>query len=124
MLLPALAFLALLVGVFLVTPVKVLADILRSAVPIILVGFGALLIFAKQAGLGAMLFFAGIALWRRTRAAQSRAKATEYSGKRTAALEVEIDSANQVQNGVVLAGRFEGHLLEDLTLDELQKLRQ
>ncbi len=122
---PAIAFFALLIGLYLVTPVKVLANILKSFVPVVLVGFGAMLIIAKQVGIGAIVFFAGIALWRRTRGSGKRSfyDGVGKSGRRTAALEVEIDSSQQVLNGVILVGRFEGFLLENLSLNELQQLR-
>ncbi len=131
MFIPILAFLILVAGVFLLTPAKLLASILRAVIPIGMIGIGILLIFARQALFGSITFFAGIAMLRKLREGNANKNSTvntaenaqEASRLRTAALEVSLNTSQEVISGIVLAGSFENIELHTMKLNDLRKLR-
>lgn len=111
--------------VFLTTPAHTLANLLRSAVPVGLMVFGGILILFKQIGLGTMVMFGGLALWRRFRGVGTMGGGSgpKRSSVRSAALEMELDHDTGDINGIVLVGQFEGAVLDDLDEDALYQLR-
>lgn len=105
---------------------KTLAAIVTKAVPILLILAGGGLMLIKQAALGSMLFFGGVALWRRFRGVGSfgaKQSGPNISSVRSAALEMELDHSSGSMNGMVLVGTFEGRELDELQREELFQLR-
>lgn len=114
--------------VFLNTPPATLAKWIKSIIPITLIIAGAGLVFLRQAMLGSLILFAGIALWRRTRGVGHFGPASSprngHSHVRSAALEMELDHSSGAMNGMVLAGQHEGKELDQLSEDDLAGLRK
>lgn len=113
-------------GILLLLPAKTLALILRLILPIGLIGAGAVLSFAGRGGIGSMMLFAGIALWRRMGGMGSfgpknagSSGAEKVSSVRSAALEMELNHETGAMNGLVLVGKFEGSELDQLEQDDL-----
>jgi len=114
--------------IFLRTPPATLARWLKTILPFSLIALGGVaMLFFKSFGLGAMLAFAGLTLWRRMRSIGTigppAGDGPRRSSVRSAALEMELDHDSGAMNGMVLAGRHEGAELENLTLEELYELR-
>ncbi|MEL6967558.1 MAG: DnaJ domain-containing protein [Pseudomonadota bacterium] len=136
------AFLALLglsvagLIAFLSLPAATLATIIRTMLPVVLMGAGALLMFAKQAGLGSLMLFGGLALWRQTRGVGTfggsgggrrrrggQGGTPSISTVRSAALEMELNHDSGDMDGMILVGQFEGQPLSDLDERALAYLR-
>lgn len=101
-----------------------IANAVRLAGPLVLGLAGLVMLFVGRAGLGGMLL-SGAAAWlgsNRMRAS-SRPPAGQRSTVRSAALEMELDHDTGALAGTVLAGRYEGQRLADMSLDALLALR-
>ncbi|MEO1398516.1 MAG: DnaJ domain-containing protein [Pseudomonadota bacterium] len=127
------AIFAVLLTVFLYVPAATLATMLRTALPVGLMVVGAGLLLTRQAGLGSMVLFAGLALWRQTRgvgtfggsgrASRRRGGQPSVSSVRSAALEMELDHNSGDMDGLILVGQFEGQALSTLEQPDLMSLR-
>ncbi|WP_265518452.1 DnaJ domain-containing protein [Nitratireductor luteus] len=102
-----------------------IAGALRLAGPMLLGLVGLVMLFAGRAGLGGMLL-SGAAAWfgsshmiRR----MSRPQPGQRSTVRSAALEMALDHDSGELEGTVLAGRFEGRELAQMSKEELLELR-
>lgn len=122
----AVAVLIILFVLFLRLPASAMASILRKGIPALLILAGVGLSLLGRAGIGSMVLFVGIALWRRFGAVPSGfSSQADNTGKpqvstvRSAALEMELNHETGDMNGLVLAGRFENCELERLGLEEL-----
>lgn len=122
----AVAVLIILFVLFLRLPASAMALILRRGIPALLILAGVGLSLLGRAGIGSMVLFVGIALWRRFGAVPSGfSSQADNTGKpqvstvRSAALEMELNHETGDMNGLVLAGRFENCELERLGLEEL-----
>ncbi|MFD0918067.1 DnaJ domain-containing protein [Pseudahrensia aquimaris] len=114
---------------FLMVPAATLARFLRYFLPGVLIAFGSLFVLTGRFTIGGAAIFAGIALWRRLSGVgrfgpaggggRSGGKGPDISSVRSAALEMELNHDSGEMNGVVLAGRFEGRVLDELTRVEL-----
>ena len=103
--------LALLIGfMFLKTPPRVLANLIRTAIPIFIIAFGVVLIVAKQLALGTVVFFAGISLWKWMRGGSdiARLKRQGVSSIRSAAFEMQLGKDQVALNGGGTRGKFRG----------------
>lgn len=101
-----------------------IAQGVRIAGPAILVLFGLALLALGRAQPG-LLLISGGAYWffatrRRLAATPSKGR---HSTVRSAALEMELDHDTGGLEGLVLAGRYEGRVLGEMTEAELQDLR-
>lgn len=119
----AILVLTLLSAAFLRLDAARLAGGMRLAGPLIVGVVGVGLLLFGRAGLGGMLVSTALAwhLSGRVRRA-SRPTPGKRSTVRTAALEMELDHDSGGLEGVVLAGRFEGKELSQLSLEELLEL--
>ena len=117
---------------FLSVNASTLAFLIRRVIPIALIGAGALLMFLKQTGLGSLLLFGGLALFRRMRGVGTFGPSggggggsggQQRSSVRSAALEMELDHETGAMNGLVLVGAYEGKELDLLEREELFELR-
>lgn len=117
-----LLLLAAAAGVLSVKPAA-LASTLRYGLPVSLAGIGAVMIFIGRGGIGIPMLAFALALFSRARRAS---RATRQPGGqsyvRSAALEMELDLDTGAMNGLVLAGSFEGHELDQLDEPELFQL--
>ncbi len=113
----------LLLLVFLKMDAAKTARALRLAGPIGLGIVGAALLLFGRAGLGGMALSSALAWYG---AGQMRRRADRTPGKRshvrTAALEMELDHDTGDLEGMVLAGRFDGKALRDLSQADLEEL--
>jgi hypothetical protein len=110
-----------------------LAFLIRRIVPFALIGAGVLLMIFKQTGLGSLLLFGGLALFRRMRGVGTiggpggggfgGANGQQSSSVRSAALEMELDHETGAMNGLVLVGAHEGKELDLMEREELFELR-
>lgn len=101
-----------------------IAGSIRSAGPIVLGVFGLVLMLAGRAAIGGMLISAAVAWFGSGRFRRSQAPTPgQRSTVRTAALEMELDHDSGALEGMVIAGRFEGRSLNQMSLDELLDLR-
>ncbi len=120
-------FAVLLIAAFVMIPANVLASSLRTFIPASLIVAGGAAMLLKQAGIGSMLLFAGLALWRRMRGVGTFGGASQQgpqvSSVRSAALEMELDHDSGEMEGVILVGSFEGRVLGELNEDELRHFR-
>ncbi len=100
-----------------------LASGLRLAGPVTVGVVGAGLALLGRIGLGGMLISAAVG-WHLSNARRRAAMPTagRRSSVRTAALEMELDHETGGLEGIVLAGRFEGRELAQLSLAELRAL--
>ena len=120
----------LLIGLVLFVSVSpaTLAQLIRTVIPVLLMAVGGLLIFLKQAAIGSLLFFGGLAWFRRSRGvgrlgSRGSSGQKQKSSVRSAALEMELDHDTGAMNGMVLAGAHEGKELDLMEKDELLELR-
>ena len=111
---------------FLATPAEALARALRSAVPILLLIVGGLLLAFGRAGIAAPLMIIGLSWWLRNRAVGRVATADSgrRSSVRSAWLDMELDHDSGDIDGTVLAGEREGETLSQLSEEELMALYQ
>jgi len=108
---------------FLSLPAARLAQLLRIAVPAILVVLGGLLLLVGRGGIGVPLIAVGLAWWQRTRSAgRMSGPASKKSTVRSAALEMELDHDSGEMDGRVLIGQHEGTWLSKLGEPELVEL--
>src|SRR6185295_15321628 len=77
------------------------------------------LLFVRQFAIAVPVGMAGFMLWRRQRAMRSTAGTGQTSSVRGAGLEVSLDHDTGEMDGKILAGRYEGRELSELTLKEL-----
>ena len=114
-------------AIFVSTPAARLAGFIKVGLPIGLIIAGIGLTLLRHAGVGSILLFTGIALWRRLRGTRSfgpnTTSARGRSGVRSAALEMELDHDTGAMNGIVLVGTLEGRELDQLSRQELLVLR-
>ena len=118
---------------FLTSNPSTLAFLIRRIVPMALIGAGAVLMLLKQAGLGSLLLFGGLALFRRMRGVGTLGPSggggfggsggQQRSSVRSAALEMQLDHETGAMNGLVLVGAYEGKELDLLEREELFELR-
>ncbi|EFL90166.1 DnaJ domain-containing protein [Ahrensia sp. R2A130] len=113
---------------FVVVPAAQLATIIRRALPVTLfvLGGGALLL--GRAGLGMMMVMGGAALWRRWGGVSQMfggggSSGPSKSSVRSAALEMELDHDSGEMNGIVLVGRHEGRVLDEMDEADILDLR-
>lgn len=102
-----------------------IAGALRLVGPVLLGLVGLVLLFTGRAGLGGMLL-SGAAAWfgsSRMVRRMSRPQPGQRSTVRSAALEMVLDHDSGDLEGTVLAGRFEGRELAQLSQEELLELR-
>jgi hypothetical protein len=102
-----------------------LANGLRIAGPVLMVAFGVVLLILGRAQLAGLLISGGL-YWifaARRRIAATPSKGTR-STVRSAALEMELDHDSGALEGLVLAGRYEGRVLGEMTEAELLDLRR
>ena len=115
----------LLSALFLRADAARIAGGLRLAGPLTLGALGLVLLFAGRAGLGGVLISLAAAWYG---AAQRRRRARPSPGSRssvrTAALEMELDHDTGALEGMVLAGKFEGRELSQLSEAELLVLHE
>lgn len=101
-----------------------IANAMRIAGPAILVMLGVALLIVGRAQLAVFLISGGL-YWFIT--ARRRVAATPSKGRRStvrsAALEMELDHDSGGLEGLVLAGRYEGRVLGEMTEPELLDLR-
>ena len=106
-----------------------IAYFLRRGMPFALIGLGALLLVLRQTALGSLALFVGITWLRRAGGVGSfgpRAplgNKTQQSTVRSAALEMRLDHETGAMSGQILAGKYEGRILDDLELEDLAQLR-
>jgi len=99
------------------------AAAVRIAGPTLIGLCGLILLFAGRAGLGGTLLSLAAAWLGSNRLSnRSRRSTGTRSSVRSAALEMELDHDTGAIEGAVLAGRFEGRKLAEMTLDELMAL--
>lgn len=101
------------------------ASLARYGLPAIVGLVGLVLTFAGRAGLGTAVIALAAALYRQL--AHSMPVQKETGGKshvRSAALEMELDLDSGEMNGLVLVGRFEGRVLDDLDEASLKTLHE
>ncbi|WEX11731.1 DnaJ domain-containing protein [Chelativorans sp. AA-79] len=102
-----------------------IASAVRLAGPTVLGLSGLVLMLAGRAGLGGTLlslaaaWFGSVGMMRKRTRSEGR-----RSSVRSAALEMELDHDTGALEGTVLAGRFEGRHLAQMTLEELLQLRE
>lgn len=128
----SLLFLLALCGLFLLIPAALLAQGMRYILPGILVAMGGLFSLAGRVTFGSILIFAGIALWRKMSGVSrfgpsgpwgsSGGAGPNTSSVRSAALEMQLNHETGEMNGVVLAGQFEGSMLDDMSRENLLTL--
>lgn len=112
---------AVLLGIYAVNakPAQI-AKGLRLAVPIILGVVGIILSFAGRVSIGGPMMMVAFALFSRMRKYSGVTKAkAQKSTVRTAMLEMMLDHDTGAMNGVVLAGSFEGDVLDELSDEAL-----
>lgn len=121
----ALLLAGLSVYAFLRASPSAIAQALRWAGPILLGLAGVVLVLVGRAGIGGMLI-SGALGWLGRNRYTARAKPTPglRSKVRSSMLEMELDHDSGNLEGLVLAGRFEGRSLAQLSLDDLIALYQ
>jgi hypothetical protein len=118
----ALVMLALVLTVFMRSDAANIANLLRSGGPAALV-LAALASLAFGAAVpGGILFAAGAGWWAARGNAARPVVKRPRSSIRTAALEVEVDHRTGALEGIVLAGTFEGKMLDKLQWPQLRRL--
>ena len=117
------------VVLFLTMPARRIATLLRAIIPGLMIMAGVLLVFSGRIGMGLFAIIGGIVYaWRRRGvgsfgpASGGANRSTGKSSVRSAALEMELDHETGAMNGIVLAGQYEGQLLDDLAKDDLLAL--
>jgi len=101
-----------------------IASTVRLAAPAILALAGLAMMLAGRGGIGGMLLSLAAAWFGSMRLRSSRQKSPgQRSRVRTAVLEMELDHDTGRLEGGVLAGKFEGKRLAEMTLEELLALR-
>lgn len=118
-LLLGLAFAALIVRHFLRTPAHDLARQIYMAAGIALMATGVGLLFVRQFAIAVPVGMAGFMLFRRQRAMRSTAGTGQTSSVSGAGLAMHLDHDSGEMDGEVLAGRFKGRKLSELTLEQL-----
>lgn len=118
--------------IFMSVSASTLAFLIRRVIPILLIGGGGLLMALKQTGIGSLMLFAGLALFRRMRGVGTIGAPGGFGGSgggqqrssvRSAALEMQLDHETGAMNGFVLVGLHEGKELDLMERDELFELR-
>lgn len=99
-----------------------LADLLRMGGPLASILAGLSLLATGAAAFGGMLFAAGLAWGTAVRSSPGSPPQKAKSAIRTAALEMELDHRTGALEGMVLAGTFEGKLLDRLQWPQLRRL--
>lgn len=97
-----------------------IARLLRIAAPIVLGAIGIILSLAGRVAIGGPMIMLAFALFSRLRKYSGVSKAKgQQSTVRTAMLEMMLDHDTGAMNGVVLAGSYEGDVLDELSDDAL-----
>lgn len=100
-----------------------IATILRSAGPLLIILAGTILSLTGRVGVGAPLIMLAAAWYRRIRRQSSLQRPPgQKSVVRSAWLEMELDHDTGELDGLVLAGKFNGRLLSEMSEDELRIL--
>ena len=123
-----LLFVLFLVGLvalyfFVRTPPAQLARFIRAYGPMAVGALGVVVLFLGRFGLAVAMFGGAYALRRWLGAAPSQGT-SGVSSVRSAALEMELDHETGDMNGLVLVGRFEGRVLDEMDLPDLLALRE
>lgn len=112
---------------FIAVPAAQLATIIRRALPVMLFAIGGGSVLLGRVGFGMMCLMGGAALWRRWGSVKPMAggasSGPSKSSVRSAALEMELDHDTGEMNGIVLVGRHEGRVLDDMDEGDLIDLR-
>ena len=117
---------AVIVLAFVMMPASVMAALLRYFLPALMAASGIVLAIAGRPAIGAITLIASFFAFRAVARSAKRA-APPVKPKRTvrsAALECEMDGDGAPQNGIILAGRFEGRTLDDMARADLLRLRE
>lgn len=106
------------------SPVAI-AGALRLVGPVLLGVVGLGLVFVGRVALGGMLISAALGWWGRNRFAhKAKRSAGMRSTVRSEKLEMALDHDSGKLEGLVLADRYQGRRLADLTLDNLMDLHE
>jgi hypothetical protein len=102
-----------------------LAQLVRSAGGLLLLGLAALFLIRGAVAAAIPLAAIGVmALLRSNWGAATQPSAAQTSHVRSAGLEMSLDHDTGVMDGQVLAGRFEGRMLSDMELGDLLRLAE
>ncbi|MEO4040473.1 DnaJ domain-containing protein [Hoeflea sp. CAU 1731] len=104
-----------------------IAATLRMSAPIALGIFGLILTITGRGAFGFGLMSLALAMFTRAKMRARTTPGTQGNRKsrvRTAALEMELDLDTGDMNGLVLAGRYEGQMLEEMKKEDLYVLRR
>lgn len=117
--------LVLAVWAFVASSPAAVAQAMRYALPFVVALVGIIMMLAGRIGMGLpLLGFALALLGRARKVAQSAPSPNQSSYVRTAMLEMELDHDTGQMNGVVLAGKHEGAVLDDMSDEALFELAQ
>ena len=114
------------VALFLIIPASVFVAILRLMVPLLIGIMGLALSLLGRPLVGVMTMVGAVILWRAlSRQMVRRSKQQQITSRtvRSAAFEMEYSHSGEIANGIVLAGRFEGRVLDDMSRADLLRLR-
>lgn len=101
-----------------------LAGALRKAGPILVGSVGVILMLVGRAGIGGMLISGALAWYTYQRKYQSMRKTPgKRSSVRTMTLEMELDHDSGGLDGMVLAGKYAGRALGQMSMPDLLDLR-
>lgn len=101
-----------------------LASGMRTLGPVLLALIGVAVLLVGREGIGGLILSTALAWYGSMRMKRPTAKLEpgKHSTVRTAALEMELDHDTGNLEGLVLAGRHEGKMLDTMSLSELQQL--
>ena len=105
------------------TPPARLAQLIRAYGPFAVGALGVALLLLGRFGLAVTLFGAAFGLRKWLGEAPSRDR-SGISSVRSAALEMELDHETGDMNGLVLVGRYEGRVLDEMDVSDLLSLRE
>jgi len=117
----------LMLVIFVIVPARVSAGIVRIIIPGILGTLGLLLFALGRPFVGVLTFFGAALVWRAlSRRNANHVQQEQISSRtvRSAAFEMEYSHSGDISNGVVLAGRFEGRVLDDMSRADLLRMRE
>ena len=118
-LLGAVVVVLLLLRILLVTPPADLARMLQRAGGVVLILIGAGLVYSRQFALAVPAVMTGVMLFRRAGIRAPSSGGGQRSQVRSAGLEMALDHDTGAMDGTVLAGRYEGRKLSELSLTQL-----
>lgn len=109
---------------FLRTPPKQLAAMVHRLGPMAVAGLGVVVLLFGRFAMALGLWGAAYALRQWLGPAASAGATAGVSSVRSAALEMELDHDTGAMNGLVLVGRFEGQVLDEMEEADLLALRE